>query len=310
MPFTGYCAAARKCLTVSDAASTLEFRGVYTHLDMYEELDPTESDELDTAAAGADRRPSLLDSVAELPRVLLEMTALGYTWPALATAPRGDGHRVMVLPGFMAGDQSTLPLRRYLSRQNYRVHGWELGQNTGAVEQQEALLERFERFLSELPGTVSLVGQSLGGVYSRLLALTWPDRVRQVITLGSPFASPGPNTVNSAVSRLFQYMSGLSVTEMRDQMLALSGRLPVPTTAIYSKSDGVVHWTSCVEETGAGAENVEVLGSHSGMGFNPLVLYVVADRLAQPEGTWRPFERSGCVCSFAYPTPVNDARTP
>lgn len=281
---------------------------VNTRLNMYEELDTSLGDELTTPAGGPERRPSLWDSATELPRVLLEMTALGYTWPALATAPRGDGHRVMVLPGFMAGDQSTLALRRYLSRQNYRVEGWALGQNNGGLEQQEALLERFEKFLNELPGKVSLVGQSLGGVYSRLLALNWPDRVRQVITLGSPFASPGPDTVNSAVSRLFQYMSGLSVTEMRDQMLALARRLPVPTTAVYSRTDGVVHWTSCVEEAGNWAENVEVIGSHSGMGFNPLVLFVVADRLAQPDGDWRPFDRSGCPRGLVYPTPVNDAR--
>ena len=78
---------------------------------------------------------------------------------------------------------------------------------------------------------------------------------------------------------------------------------PVPSTAIYSRSDGVVHWTTCLEYEGEQAENVEVVGSHSGMAFNPTVLSVIADRLAQPEGHWRPFERRGCR-ALLYPEPA------
>jgi len=248
--------------------------------------------------------PSFWDSATELPRVLLEMTTLTYSWPLLARAPQGDGHTVLVLPGFTAGDQSTLLLRRLLSRLNYNSLPWELGQNTGSAELQERLHDRFEAILDEYPGRVSLVGQSLGGVFARVLAHQRPERVRQVVTLGSPFASPSPDTVNSLVSRLFQSVSGMSREEMRDQMTDFpAAPPPVPSTAIYSRSDGVVHWTACLEYEGAQAENVEVLGSHSGMAFNPLVLHVISDRLSQPLDGWRPFQRRGCR-SIVFPKPA------
>ncbi len=248
--------------------------------------------------------PRFLDSATELPRVMLEMTSLAYSWPLLARSPRGDGHTVLTLPGFTAGDQSTLLLRQMLRRLNYDALPWELGQNTGSVEIQEQLRGRFEAVLDAAGGTVSIVGQSLGGVFARILAHEYPDRVRQVITLGSPFASNGPDNVNSMVSRLFQNLSGMTEEEMRDQMLEFPAAAPpVPSTAIYSRSDGVVHWTTCLEYEGHQAENVEVVGSHSGMGFNPLVLNVIADRLAQPEGQWRPFKRHGCRTLW-YPKPA------
>ncbi len=267
---------------------------------MYEALEAPEA-----TASG----PSLLDSATELPRVLLEMSALAYSWPWLASARRGDGHTVMVLPGFTAGDQSTLLLRRILKRLNYNPLPWELGQNTGSFELQERLKERFEEVAATYPGPISLVGQSLGGVFSRVLAHEWPERVRQVITLGSPFASPSPDTVNSLVSRLFQSVSGMTREEMRDQMTEFpAGPPPVPSSAIYSKSDGVVHWSACLEYQGDEAENIEVLGSHSGMAFNPLVLHVVADRLSQPLGGWKPFRRAGCR-TLLYPRPEDPIAT-
>lgn len=262
---------------------------------MYETLEVPEA-----APSG----PRFLDSATELPRVILEMSSLVYSWPLLAGASRGDGHTVMTLPGFTAGDQSTLLLRRMLRRLNYNALPWALGQNTGSVELQQQLRERFKAVLAEADGAVSLVGQSLGGVFARILAHEFPDRVRQVITLGSPFASSGPDNVNSLVSRLFQNLSGMSEEEMRDQMLEFPAAAPpVPSTAIYSRSDGVVHWTTCLEYEGEQAENVEVVGSHSGMGFNPMVLNVIADRLAQPEGNWRPFQRRGCR-GLLYPEPA------
>lgn len=247
--------------------------------------------------------PSFWDSATELPRVMLEMSSLTYSWPLLASAPRGDGHTVLVLPGFTAGDQSTLILRRILKRLNYDPLPWGLGQNTGSVELQARLRDRFREVLASTEGAVSLIGQSLGGVYARILAHESPQRIRQVITLGSPFASGTPDTVNSLVSRLFQAVSGMTRDEMRDQMTEFPAAAPpVPSTAIYSKSDGVVHWSTCLEFEGEQAENIEVIGSHSGMAFNPLVLAVIADRLGLPQGGWRPFERSGCR-SLLYPAP-------
>ena len=235
----------------------------------------------------------------------MEMTSLAYLWPMLASEPRGDGHPVMVLPGFTAGDQSTLVLRRLLTRLNYNAIPWQLGQNTGSYEIQDRLLARFEELVGEQDEKITLIGQSLGGVFARILATRWPERVRQVITLGSPFASASTDSTNALVGQLFRYLSGMSEDEMRDQMLEFpSQALPVPSTAIYSKTDGVVHWSTCLEYAGEQAENVEVLGSHSGMGFNPMVLHVIADRLAQAEGRWAPFVRSQGCRSLLYPKPA------
>jgi pimeloyl-ACP methyl ester carboxylesterase len=257
------------------------------------------------APASGSGGPSLWDSAAELPRVLLEMTSLTWVLPWLVNAPRGDGHTVLVLPGFTAGDQSTLILRRILKRLNYNPLPWELGQNTGSPELQQRLRDRFALLVDRHPEPISLIGQSLGGVFARVLAHEWPDEVRQVITLGSPFASHSPDTVNSLVSRLFQQVSGLTREEMQSQMNAFpTNSPPVPSTAIYSRSDGVVHWSTCLEYEGEQAENVEVVGSHSGMAFNPLVLNVIADRLSQKPNDWKPWQRTSCR-SLLYPEPVS-----
>lgn len=256
--------------------------------------------------------PSAFHSATELPRVLFELTSLAYTWPWLGSAPRGDGHPVLVLPGFTAGDESTAILRRFLKRLGYRPLPWELGQNTGSFDLQERLVHRFYRLTEECDERISIVGQSLGGVFARELARQFSDRVRQVVTLGSPFSSIGPESANALVGRLFQYLSGMNHEEMREQMQSFVREPPpVPSTAIYSRADGVVHWSSCLEYAGAQAENIEIVGSHTGMAVNPLVFHVLADRLAQPEGDWRPFQRSrGCrALLFPEPAPANRGNT-
>jgi pimeloyl-ACP methyl ester carboxylesterase len=152
---------------------------------------------------------------------------------------------------------------------------------TGLVARLSELNERHGR-------TVSLVGQSLGGTYARHLALRYPGMVRSVITLGSPFRSqPGDH---SAVEQLWQMTTVRSRPQIRrlivdEENLVLS----VPSTAIYSRTDGIVAWQLCIESEGPLRESIEVRSSHSGMAVNPSALYAVADRLAQPEGRWRPF---------------------
>jgi len=248
--------------------------------------------------------PSVWDSATELPRILLEVTTLAYSWPLLTSAPRGDGHPVMVLPGFLGGDESTLVMRRYLARLGYEVLPWEQGQNNGSFELQEQLVQHVYLVTRKFDRKLTLIGQSLGGVFARALARQFPDDVRQVITLGSPFSSQGPEATNAAVARMFQYMSGMTAEEMRDQMIvSTQGPIPVPATAIYSKSDGVVHWSSCLDFEGEQTENIEVISSHTGMAHNPLIFHVLADRLAQPEGGWQPFKRNSGCRSMLFPKP-------
>jgi pimeloyl-ACP methyl ester carboxylesterase len=229
---------------------------------------------------------------------MLEGLSLLAAAPLLERAPRGDGHPVLVLPGFSADDASTRVMRRYLRRIGHDVHPWLLGRNVGHPG---FLRDRLMRRVLELHGRrderISLVGWSLGGVYARELAKRIPRVIRRVITLGSPFADAGRAT---NVTRLFELLSGRSLPPRDDRFFDEIRRPPpVPSTAIYSRTDGVAHWSACREPEGPLTENIEVIGSHFGLGVNPLVLYAIADRLAQPEQGFARFDRSG-VRSLLY----------
>ena len=249
--------------------------------------------------------PSALLALTELPRAIAEWSSLAVSMGTLlATSPRGDGHPVLVLPGFMTSDTSTRVLRRFLRMLGYDAHTWNLGRNLGtrAIGQQgEHLIERLREIHEDTGQTVSLVGWSLGGVMARLLARKAPDAVRQVVTLGSPFAG-SPKATN--VWRLYELMSGSRIDDPnhRAHMAEVAARPDVPCTAIYTKGDGVVAWQVCQEEETATSENIEVHGSHIGLGVNPSVLYAVADRLAQKPGAWKPFERKALKHGWMYPT--------
>jgi pimeloyl-ACP methyl ester carboxylesterase len=204
--------------------------------------------------------PALL--AAELPRAFGELGASIAVSPFLARAPRGDGHAVVVLPGFATTDASTLPLRRFLRSLGYHVHGWRLGRNQGPTERIVTGLDTRFSVLRELheDAPISIVGWSLGGVFAREIARRDPAAVRNVITLGSPF-----------------------------RMFGAPGHLRVPVTNVYSRSDGIVPWQAAIDDPGPQRENIEVRGSHCGLGVNAAALLVIADRLAQPQGTWTPF---------------------
>jgi len=178
--------------------------------------------------------------------------------PLLATLPRGDGHAVVVLPGLGGSDASTAPLRWFLGRLGYKTAGWGLGRNLGFGRHVSDGLDALLAAKREM-GEVSLVGWSLGGVHAVQLARRRPDAVRSVITLGSPLAG--------------RFRPPASI----------------PTTSVYSRTDAIVPWRSSLLRAGPVHENVEVHGSHLGLGHNPSVALVVADRLAQEPASWHPF---------------------
>lgn len=256
-----------------------------------------------TQTATAQRAPSALLALTELPRALAELGSLPLAAPLLMMAPRGDGHPVLVLPGFTTTDRSTGVLRRYLTQLGYDAHAWELGRNLGprAIGQQgEKLIARLEAIHAATGKKVSLIGWSLGGILARQLSRRRPDLVRDIITMGSPFAGD-PRSTN--VWRLYEMWSGqrMKDPDTQAQLRESHAAPPVPSTAIYSKYDGIVAWQSCIEPESATTDNIEVPGSHIGLGFNAAVLFAVADRLAQADGDWKPFERTG-LRSFVYPS--------
>ena len=234
-------------------------------------------------------------------RAISELGAFLGALPLLSLAPRGDGHPVLVLPGLVASDTSTRPLRSFLKSRGYAVSGWRQGRNLGLRHGvQDAMVDLVQELNDTHGRKVSLVGWSLGGLYARQLAKMMPERVRGVITLGSPFAS-GPKATNAW--RVYEMASGRSAEEEDPRFGgALSGTPPVPTTAIFSRTDGICAWQGCMEKTSATSESIEVESSHCGMGHHPAAVYAVADRLAQPEGEWSPFDRSGWR-SLVYPNP-------
>ncbi|HEX3138597.1 MAG TPA: alpha/beta hydrolase [Rhizobacter sp.] len=203
--------------------------------------------------------------------------------------PEGDGHPVIIFPGLASDQRSLLPLRTCCEALGYAVYDWEQGFNTGPqgdIDEWLHNLAEHVRGVASLHGRrVSLVGWSLGGIYAREIAKMRPPLVRQVVTLGTPFSSTGRET---NVGWLYRLVNG-SVPFVDDQLAQrLRTTPPVPTTSIYSRSDGVVAWQTClVDGSTSESENVEVDGSHIGLPWNPQVLRIVADRLSQAEGAWQ-----------------------
>ena len=239
------------------------------------------------------RRRAVALAATEPARSMVSAGALAAALPLLRWAPRGDQHPVLVLPGLLASDLSTRVLRTWLSQLGYPVVGWALGRNRGPTKEVADELPRLlDRLAREHEAPVSVVGWSLGGIYARRLALRSPRQVRQVVSLGSPFSLAGRGAGRGPGARAFQRYSplhsGMTSTAVRRP---LAKPLPVPSTAVYSRSDGVVDWRACRQETGPTSENVAVRASHLGMGHDPAVLWLVADRLAQPRDGWQPFRR-------------------
>lgn len=223
-------------------------------------------------------------------RAVWELGATLLASPILRHAPRGDGHPVLVFPGLVTGDFSTLVLRNYIDQLGYASYAWEMGLNLGPRPGVvERCIERVRDLHSAHGEPVSLVGWSLGGVYAREIAKLMPETIRQVITLGTPFAGSAKAT---NAWRLYEFTSGQRIEE--DPRIAnLRDTPPVPTTSIYSRTDGVVAWQCSVERETGTSENIEVHASHCGLGMNPAALYAVADRLSQPHGDWKRFDCDG-----------------
>ena len=235
------------------------------------------------------RAPSATLFATELPRAALDLVALVGASPLLATAPRGDGHPVLVLPGLLTGDPATKLLRTVLRTLGHDVSGWTLGTNRGATSDVvQGLRTRLERLHRESGQRVSLVGWSLGGVFAQELARASPGSVRNLVTLGSPVLRRSGWT--QQLSKVLDEATYLPRAASRaPRVWAEPGPLRVPATSVYSRTDGIVEWSTCTYAAGERRENVQVRGSHLGMAHNPAVLWLVADRLAQAEDAWGRF---------------------
>ncbi len=210
-------------------------------------------------------------SVLQLPRLVARAPAL------LLKGAKGTKQPVLLLPGLKSSDSSNLPLRSFLRQRGFRTFGWELGTNTGDVASQTPRLKlRIEALFQRFGEPIHLVGWSLGGLMAREVARENPELVAQVITFGTPVVG-GP---------LHTKVKGVYSPEERVQIaaeLAERSRIPieVPITAIYSQRDGIVSWQACIDNFSPDVENIEVSSPHIGMGVDPDVWQIVADRLAR-----------------------------
>jgi pimeloyl-ACP methyl ester carboxylesterase len=199
--------------------------------------------------------------------------------PPVENMPTGDGHAVIVLPGFMTGDWATKELIAWLRRLGYDVRGWGPGINWGPST---AALKRCATLLDETVERTgrraSLIGRSLGGLYARELAKDAPEKVVRVITLGTPVAFP----IATPLSPFADALSGNFDPAFVKRAFDIARNPSVPVTAIYSRKDGIVPWRACLVEESATADNFEVDSPHTIMGANPQAMRLIAERLATP----------------------------
>lgn len=242
-------------------------------------------------------RPSLSLLGSEPIRAAIEFVS--YQFKAESEAAQGDGHAVVLFPGLGSNGTPLIPLRNHCRALGYQAVDWGRGFNRGPSGNVDAWLAELSDHVDDLIGddhrSFSLIGWSLGGLYARELGKRLSSRVRQVITIGTPFNGAAHHT---HAGWLYSLLNGSAVKPEGELLSRLRTPPPVPTTSIYSRSDGVVAWQSCVHATPARrVEDIEVSGSHIGMGWNSAVLAVVADRLRQAPGKWRPYVESSASSS-------------
>ena len=236
----------------------------------------------------SNKAPSLFWTLAE-GRAIFEFNSFYALRPLKRFLPKGDGHPVLVLPGFMATDSSTRPLRRLLDDIGYRSYPWGLGRNKVFNEKRETEMGELLKGIYDNSGgrKVSIVGWSLGGAFARELLKIFPQYIRCVITLGSPISG---NKNHSNAHHLFERINGKPSAQEQDRFDNMRHSPPVPCTSIFSKTDGIVAWVGSLQFDSPTTENIRVPASHLGLGFNPIVMYAIADRLSQDADKWQKFD--------------------
>ena len=247
------------------------------------EFPPTES---------APRPPSSAMLIGEALSVFEAATSwlYAYRYP-FPRVPRVHGKSILLIPGFMAGDLSLMPMASLCAYLGHRSEfGGILSNSRCPRETLELLSAKLDRMHGRAGEPIAVIGQSLGGVYARLLAIRHPELVERVITLGTPINSPA-ESAHPAISAIAARVGKLNgnpegcLTESCPCGLALSDltTCDVPVTVVYSRRDGIVHWQSCVDRSGgANVDHQEVISTHVAMGISADVCQIVADRLALP----------------------------
>ncbi len=247
--------------------------------------------------------PALYKLAAEC-RIAVEAPLfLSVPWRRLPV-PKGDGHPVVLLPGFMTPDASMRPLARELSKLGYRAETWGEGFNLGSKPQlMERLITKLETLRAKTGMQVSLVGWSLGGIMSRKLAVKRPNLIRRVIMLGSPIHGTATSTRVGALMAMVEKTRKTTVIQRRGTPTR-PAPCKVPVVSLFNQFDAIANWKNCFETESPNAENIHVTASHFGFGMNPAVMQVLTDRLAQPRSGFHPYHAPGFAHSFIQPMAI------
>lgn len=241
------------------------------------------------------KKPSLLRFLGEPILVWKDIWRLHQFQKTYSIRSAGDGHPVLVLPGLLGSDNATRYLRKFIKKLGYAAYGWQLGTNLGDIRKLHTLLDKIEQLHDKHQSKVSIIGWSLGGVYARQLGKRRPDLIRQIITMGSPFANIERYNNAAWFYRLINNKRPLTEVD-KEWILEIPAPAPVPTTAIYSKKDGIVHWRTCMEPTPDNwHQNIEVVGSHFGMPYIPAIWIVIENRLRLQQKDWQALEQEEII---------------
>jgi triacylglycerol lipase len=249
------------------------------------------------------QRPALLRDLIQRPplwreggRTGLELARLlrDPVYRDLAGVPEGDDAPVLLIPGFLAGDGSLGTMTHWLRRAGYRTSSAGVRSNVACSSETIArITDKLECLVEKTGRPATIVGQSRGGSLARVIAVRNPDLVDGIVALGSPqvgMLSVHPLVLaqvgivgalgSLGVPGLFSHrcLRGECCSGFEED---LHGPFPedVRYVSLYSRSDGIVRWESCLDPY---AECVEVTASHCGMAVSAPVYRAVADVLAEP----------------------------
>jgi len=252
--------------------------------------------------------PPLFNMVMES-RSLLEWTSIYCLYPFIPKRIKGEGRPVLLIPPYLGDDTSTQFVRKYLTSLGFKTYKWELGFNMVKSHYIPRLEEKLADIYQEHQKKVSIVGWSGGGIFAKIMANRHPDQIEQILTIGSPIW--GVMDMKTPVYGLMEFFRGKSLKERNERFLAELEPVPkVPVTCIYTKTDGLVPWKHCIEASSfrKDIKNIEVFGSHSGMGANASVLLVTANMLSANIQGKKIRDVGSNIERYLYPNFWNKAR--
>ena len=213
-------------------------------------------------------------------RAVAEWTSMFWLYPFIPKHKSNKEKPVLLMPPYLGNDNSTTFVRKYLKSLGFKTYKWDLGINMINSKSLPKLIEKLDEIYEKHQEKVSLVGWSGGGIFAKIIANRYPEKVAQLITIGSPVW--GVKNMKTPVISSLEFLRGTKLKERNEKFIKELEAIPkIPITCVYTKTDGLIPWKNCMEaETYRDdIKNVEVFGSHCGMGANATVLLTVANAL-------------------------------